>query len=161
MSTTSQPPKPKRRYYQFSLKMEDDMRAITVLSLVALASSVGCGREPSQQEPSKHLTSGGVLIIDSDGFESPYAIAMRDENYDRAESLARDWVKESPDASASWLALTYPLLLTGQFDAAIVSCEKAMSFAPNDKRLIYTRGFIAQEQGFASYDESDQAATKY
>lgn len=86
---------------------------------------------------------------------------MRDENYELAESIARKVINDAPDDSASWLALTYPLMLSGQFEAAIKSCDKALAIAPNDKTLLYTRGFIAQEQGDACldgerYDKADE-----
>ena len=139
------------------------MRTI-LLSTLALTACFGCGHRATQ-----HVTSDGTVLTDAGGFQSPYAAAMRDENYELAASIARKMVDDAPEDAHAWFCLTCPLMLFGDFEAAIECCDKAISIAPNDQRLLYMRGFIAQEQGDhclndEDYDEADahfESAVEY
>lgn len=123
---------------------------------VCLAALFGC----TGGEPTGYMTSDGVAVNDH-GSQDPYALAMRDENYSLAEQHARRRVREFPEDAHSWLVLTYPLLLTKQFEAAIESCESGIKLDPSHKTLLYARGFIAQDQADSEYDSNPELAASY
>lgn len=147
------------------------MRAILFLVL-SLAACVGCESKtfekvtpeltplitsevPSEKTALRHVTSDGVVLSDPEDFESSYSIAIREEDYELAESIARKMVDDDPDDASAWIMLTYPLMLTGRRKAAMEACNKALAIAPSNTRLHYTRGFIEQEQGDACLDREE------
>ena len=134
------------------------MRITIALASVCLL--VGCLAEPTQQESHEYVTSSGVVVNDG-GSNDAYSLAMKEEDYARAEELAREQTTAFPDEPDSWLKLTYPLLLSGQFQAAVEACDMGLSLEPQGKVLLYTRGFIAQSQGDECYEADFEAARTY
>jgi len=116
-----------------------------------------------------HVTSDGVLLNDIDGFDAPFAAAMRNEGYQLAESIALEKVENAPQAVESWMCLTYASQMLKKFEEAIEACERAMAISPDDETINYARGFISQDQAdecldreeFAEADRHFNSAVQY